>query len=253
MVTIGAGLFTRSAPRAYPSRTGRSVAMALLLHGVVLAPWLVSTLRVEPAQSLAPRGVSLVLAPVRGLGAPLPGESTAPSRERPRRSPEPEVATPPAPAVPHEAAPLAPVLLPGLEARLVELSPGVPTGAGERSRGQSDDVADGTTESTTPPAIGAAGGQSNWAGLVLARLQQFKRYPAEAQRRREEGVCHVRFAIDRDGRVQAAALIETSGRTLLDREAVALVRRASPLPPPPPEVEGDLITLTVPVEFFLAR
>jgi protein TonB len=111
----------------------------------------------------------------------------------------------------------------------------------------------GVADSPLPPAIGAPSGQSNWAGLVLGRLEQFRRFPAAARRARQEGVCHVRFTIDRKGHVLASVLARTSGHELLDREAVTLVRRADPLPAPPPELQGETITLTVPVEFFLTR
>ena len=35
----------------------------------------------------------------------------------------------------------------------------------------------------------------------------------------------------------------------LDRETIAMIQRASPLPAPPAEVQGTRITLTVPVRF----
>jgi len=56
-------------------------------------------------------------------------------------------------------------------------------------------------------------------------------------------------AIDRSGRVLSAHLIGASGDAALDQEAVALVQRASPVPPPPAGVGGPSITLTVPVRF----
>ena len=46
----------------------------------------------------------------------------------------------------------------------------------------------------------------------------------------------------------SAALAGSSGDSGLDAAAVAMVRRASPVPPPPPEL-GARISLTVPVHF----
>lgn len=43
----------------------------------------------------------------------------------------------------------------------------------------------------------------------------------------------------------------SSGSPELDAETLALVRRAEPLPAPPPEVLGNPLTLTVPVRFSL--
>ena len=57
--------------------------------------------------------------------------------------------------------------------------------------------------------------------------------------------------MNRNGYVVDYALIESSGSKTLDAEATALIERAQPFPPPPPEVEGDTITLLVPIDFSL--
>ncbi len=101
--------------------------------------------------------------------------------------------------------------------------------------------------SSAPPSNGAP----TWQGLVLGRLEQFKRYPAMAQYRRQQGVANLRFTMDRDGKVLSARLEKTSGYDLLDQETLALIQRAQPLPRPPPDVPGDRLELVVPIEFFL--
>ena len=103
-----------------------------------------------------------------------------------------------------------------------------------------------------PPAAVAASAQT-WEGMLLAHLERRKRYPAEARAQRREGVAYVRFTMTRDGRVLSADLERSSGHPALDREAVALLRRAQPLPKPPPEISGDPVSLSVPVEFFMRR
>ena len=103
-----------------------------------------------------------------------------------------------------------------------------------------------------PPAAVAASAQT-WEGMLLAHLERRKRYPAEARAQRREGVAYVRFTMTRDGRVLSADLERSSGHPALDREAVALLRRAQPLPKQPPEVSGDPVSLSVPVEFFMRR
>ena len=95
---------------------------------------------------------------------------------------------------------------------------------------------------------GAAGTMSpaTWKSRLMARLERAKRYPSGARRRGEEGVAYVSFAIDARGQVLSAQLARSSGHSELDEEVLALVRRASPLPPPPPGVPG---TITAPVRF----
>lgn len=88
---------------------------------------------------------------------------------------------------------------------------------------------------------------------MLGRLERFKRYPAFARFDRQQGIAYVRFVMNRDGRVLSARIERSSGYALLDEETLALVRRAEPLPKPPPEVAGDTLELVVPVEFSLNR
>lgn len=90
---------------------------------------------------------------------------------------------------------------------------------------------------------------ADWQSRVLARLNAVKAYPASARARRQQGVVLIHFTLDRTGAVLAVALAQTSGFALLDREALTLPRRASPLPQPPEDVKGQRIELVVPVEF----
>jgi len=87
---------------------------------------------------------------------------------------------------------------------------------------------------------------ANWQSKLMAHLERRKRYPAGAKSRGERGIVYVRFQIDDAGNVLSAALARSSGFAELDREVVALVRRASPVPPPP---VGMNKTITAPVRF----
>jgi len=96
------------------------------------------------------------------------------------------------------------------------------------------------------PTSGTASSMSvaTWRGSVMAHLNRHKRYPGGGR-----GTSSVAFTIDRRGRVLSARLIRSSGSAILDREAVALARRASPVPAPPANIGRGSITLTVPVRF----
>jgi protein TonB len=106
------------------------------------------------------------------------------------------------------------------------------------------------------PAPGAqsmqpSNAQVTWEGAVLAQLERHKRYPRAARRRSQEGVPSVIIRINRQGEVLSVRLSHSSGFAMLDEEATALPERASPLPPPPPDMAGDPFEFTVPVQFFL--
>ncbi|MFS8366950.1 energy transducer TonB [Acetobacter oryzifermentans] len=92
---------------------------------------------------------------------------------------------------------------------------------------------------------------ATWQGALLARLEKYKRYPAEAMSAHQEGAPRLHFTMDRKGHVLSAHIEKSSGHSLLDSEALALVHRAEPLPSPPESVAGDSITLTVPIEFYM--
>ncbi|WP_020186198.1 TonB family protein [Methylopila sp. 73B] len=92
-------------------------------------------------------------------------------------------------------------------------------------------------------SVGISAAASTWQARLMAHLERRKRYPSGAQSR---GVAYVRFTINDSGAVLSAALARSSGFAELDAEVLALVRRASPLPPPP---QGANRTITAPVKF----
>lgn len=104
-----------------------------------------------------------------------------------------------------------------------------------------------------PPAPSASSNASaTWEAQLLAHLEKHRRYPAAARARREQGVAHVRFLMNRDGRVLSIAILRSSGSAALDRAALDTLRRAQPLPTIPPDKPAPL-ELAVPVEFFVRR
>lgn len=94
-------------------------------------------------------------------------------------------------------------------------------------------------------------GVISWRDKLLGQLNKAKRYPSHARMRRQEGVSYLRFSMDRQGRVLAASLEQSSGHNALDTETLELIRRAEPLEIPPDDIPGEVIELVVPVEFFL--
>jgi protein TonB len=88
---------------------------------------------------------------------------------------------------------------------------------------------------------------ATWRNQIVTILEHNKRYPAEARARGEHGVTRLAFSIDGNGRLLSSRIVATSGSAVLDAETLALVQRAQPYPPPPPELAGS--ELTVPVSF----
>jgi periplasmic protein TonB len=91
----------------------------------------------------------------------------------------------------------------------------------------------------------------SWKSLLVSQLERAKRYPTEARKRGEEGVVQLAFNVDRQGSVHDAHIVRSSGSALLDRETLAMVKRAQPLPPPPPELPGTQIAIVVPIRYHI--
>jgi protein TonB len=114
-------------------------------------------------------------------------------------------------------------------------------------------------EAQPAPASAPSLGQSasisrllaSWQRGLVGKLNRFKRYPEAASRRGVKGVTVVRFRVDREGRVVASEIVKSSGSGLLDEEALALLKRASPLPAPPDAVSDELLDNLLPIYFGL--
>ena len=187
------------------------------------------------------------LVQVRGGETHAPSQSAqAPSS--PPREPAP-APTSPAPTLPQTApeaprppaqtasAPSAPASAPAAAPAAASASP-----AAQRA---------GTREGLD---IDAPNGASlDYASRLRAWLEAHKTYPKRARMRREEGVVHVHFAVDRDGRLLRGDVVSSSGFASLDAEAMAMLDRSNPFPGAPHSVRGERIEVSTPVEFFLTR
>jgi len=88
---------------------------------------------------------------------------------------------------------------------------------------------------------------SAYNALVFGHLQRFKRYPAAAHG--ASGTTVLRFDLNRAGEVIASEISKSSGNTVLDREALELLHRASPFPAFPAEKPGARDSYLAPVAF----
>lgn len=123
---------------------------------------------------------------------------------------------------------------------------------GDRGRTDGSDGGRGKGGSGTPHKGG--GGQAdarNYYGRLATWLARHKRYPLQARRLGQEGTVKVTFTVSRSGRVLAKRITQSSGHPLLDREAQAMLDRASPLPRIPSSLGRDSLTVSLPVAFAL--
>jgi protein TonB len=108
-----------------------------------------------------------------------------------------------------------------------------------------------TPQAPSPGSAASRAAIASWRDLLLARLQQSKRYPSSAEARREQGVVTLSFSVDRNGRVLSRSIARSSGVAALDEEVLAMVQRAQPLPAFPPAMTQQSVNLVVPIRFSL--
>ncbi|QEL21786.1 TonB family protein [Bosea sp. F3-2] len=277
----------RSLSRFAPAALRWSVAALVVASAHGAAGWVVANWqRAEAAMGSPPAAVMIELAPL-AVAPEAPQQDVAPGPDMVEAQPEPEPPTPEPVEQPKEPEPPRPepVAIPEPEIKIPELPP-LPDAAAvltpppeeqpkppevkpkpkpkpkvvERRKPLNPDKpkADQTTApmaqaQNAPQAAAPASGASSaspaanasWRGSLIAHLNRFKRFPGGAS----PGTVQVAFSIDRGGRVLSARLVRGSGDAALDEEAVAMIRRASPVPAPPDGIGGNSIALAVPVRF----
>lgn len=249
-------------PNSLPtSRRGIGLLLALLLHAGVFL-WL--TYRPTQEQpATAPPPIALMVLPstdpsstatpekqpdkIKQVQSAAPPEIAEPKEEvKSVKAPNPEIVVPkkvrhkaqtkPQPVKPHTA-----------EAPPAPTPPASETHAPVSHPQQSAGTAGSSAVSAPSP------GEVNWVSLLRQRLDRFKRYPAQALRQQAQGVVYLSLTLDRNGGVLSVALDKSSGTPTLDREALALPARATPLPAPTSDIAPGQaqITLTLPIRFDL--
>lgn len=101
--------------------------------------------------------------------------------------------------------------------------------------------------------MGGTAALANLRARIIAHLGRHKRYPDAAVAMRMEGSVGVTFSIGTDGSLKSAAVNRSSGHGLLDREALAMLRRAQPFPVAADERGGQGLTITTQIGFVQQR
>lgn len=110
-----------------------------------------------------------------------------------------------------------------------------------------------TAPANAAPSDARARAMPTYQQALLAHLERYKRYPRGPQRRGQEGIVHVRFEIDRQGKLLSHSLGRSSGNSQLDAGGLETVVRADPFPPLPEAIAGATLEVTVPIRFNLDR
>ena len=107
------------------------------------------------------------------------------------------------------------------------------------------------TPSSAPAGATSAAALASYNQRVAAHLQRFKQYPSGAKAAGEQGTSRLSFTLGRSGQVLGSRLAGSSGHPSLDGETLAMVRRAQPFPPMPPELKQASMSFSIPVQFSI--
>ena len=101
-----------------------------------------------------------------------------------------------------------------------------------------------------PPQAAAGEGRDSFLARLLAQLNRVKQYPRAARQAHIEGVVMLHFVMDGQGKLVSFEIAKSSGRPVLDNEALALIQRAQ-LPPLPVGFPTSTLDAVVPIQFSL--
>lgn len=117
-------------------------------------------------------------------------------------------------------------------------------------RGVADGDARGKTATANKGSRNSSAGNaavSNYPGKVAAKLRRAVRSISRSARSKASSDVHVTFVVNAGGGVGGVSVVRSSGSPELDREAVAMVRRAAPFPPIPAEAGRSSWAFTLPL------
>lgn len=213
----------------------------VLAHAAIVAAVVVWYAR-RPVEPTILPAIAVTLAPVEAsspvmqdqdiaVGPTMQQAEAAPTEPPKEEKPVEQVMQPPAP--PQRAEVALPKDEPKQEEKPTESRPPAP-------------------ETRAPPKTDHVGqfseaGSNAYNALVFGHLQRFKRYPQAAHG--VSGTVLVKFVLNRTGNVIESAVTKSSGNGVLDREALEILRRASPFPAFPDAKPGPQETYIAPVSF----
>ncbi len=93
--------------------------------------------------------------------------------------------------------------------------------------------------------------RANYETLVASWLARHKRYPLVARRRGNEGEGVVKLTLLPNGNVSDIQVLQETGIEVLDKEILAMIKRANPFPKFPKNYNKSRLTIMVPIRFEL--
>jgi len=91
----------------------------------------------------------------------------------------------------------------------------------------------------------------DWRKKLARKIAKKHIYPRSALSREIEGKARVKIVIDREGAITSYEIIQPSGESILDKAIPKMMKKLTPLPPPPPDLPASSLTLVIPITWRL--
>jgi periplasmic protein TonB len=132
--------------------------------------------------------------------------------------------------------------------------PSVESIAVEATASPSSEIIEESTRSVAPVQGTGESPQrvrGTWQKELIAHFNRHKRYPTNRTSQAAEIL--VNFALDETGRILSSSIVQGSGDAAFDEAALAMIRRADPVPRPPSLVAREGLNFNLPVIFRVKR
>lgn len=230
---------------------------AALLHAVAAIAWMVPS-DDQAGEAVSETGIEVMLGDDGSANDDMPTPEAEPEPEPTPVPPKPQPTPKPVPPEPQPTPPQAAAPQPA--AATAEPPPeAAPQPAAVSTVAEATEAAAAPAPPPPPKSGGGVAGgataarKQSYFGELAAHLARHQRYPVEARRRKVSGVVTLHFRFNAKGDVTEFAVTKSAGHRLLDDEAIAMLKRAQPLPPIPEELGADSINISLPIEFSLRR
>ncbi|MGH1438636.1 MAG: energy transducer TonB [Cellvibrionaceae bacterium] len=193
-------------------------------------------------------GIEIGLKKLVASPPPSPPKIETPKKIEKKIKPKPKMKVQPKPIVKPKA-----IVLP-IDEPTIEL---VDTTQTENNTLGKEEEASESDSANLQSSLTTAGGnpdiEAAYEATISAWLQRYKRYPSSAKRRGQEDRIEIEFAIDKDGNVLSHKIISESPYSILNKAVIRMLKRASPLPAVPVDLQKGKTSFTyiVPVSFSL--
>jgi len=126
-----------------------------------------------------------------------------------------------------------------------------------------NDQAATTTTTVTPPELSAQNKpqksesaniqklHGEYGILLVQEISKYKQYPVFARQNRQQGLVILEIRMNDLGQLASVKVYRSSNHAALDKQAIEMVNKASPLSPPVNGLLGNELSILVPISFHL--